>query len=203
MGCCFSSSDYSGRLKPTGNVVSLAGELRQYPLPVTASQVLEFEALSPDSFFVCSSDRLFFDDYVPCLDLEDELEPAEIYFVLPLSKLQHRLAAADVAELAVKASAAINAADPRGRSKKSRISPVLDSPSSSRQQNPSSVESPVRGHCVPRGKSGKFSTRPELGVSRSGSVRKLQRYSSRRAKLAVRSFRMKLTTINEGSVLLS
>ncbi|GJV62162.1 hypothetical protein Tco_1468262 [Tanacetum coccineum] len=37
-----------------------------------------------------------------------------------------------------------------------------------------------------------------LGVSsRSGSIRKMQRYSSRKARLAVRSFRLRLSTIYE------
>ncbi|CAN8299947.1 unnamed protein product [Cochlearia groenlandica] len=39
----------------------------------------------------------------------------------------------------------------------------------------------------------------ETGYYRSGSVRKLKRYASGRAKLAVRSFR-KLSTIYEGTV---
>ncbi|CAH2036671.1 unnamed protein product [Thlaspi arvense] len=38
------------------------------------------------------------------------------------------------------------------------------------------------------------------GYNRSGSVRNLRRYTSKRAKLAVRSFRLKLSTIYEGSV---
>ncbi|KAK6130571.1 hypothetical protein DH2020_035663 [Rehmannia glutinosa] len=202
MGCCFSSdeSDYSShRQKPTANVVSLNGDLRRYPLPVTVSQVLNFEALSPDSFFVCNSDRLYFDDYVPRLDSEDELEPAEIYFVLPISKLQHRLAASDMAALAVKASVAINASNPR-RNRKSRISPVSAAEGDSQS---SSNISPIHKSYVQSRKTSKGLGRPELGVSRSGSVRRLQRYSSRRAKLAVRSFRIRLTTINEGSVLLN
>ncbi|KAL3619846.1 hypothetical protein CASFOL_034758 [Castilleja foliolosa] len=195
MGCCFSSdSDQSLRQKPTADVISLTGDLRRYPLPVTVSQVLQFETLSPDSFFVCHSDGLFFDDYVPRLEPDDELESAEIYFVLPVSKLKHRLAASDMAALAVRASVAINASNPR-RSRKARISPVSESQLSQHQ-------SPVRNSHVQSRKANKGSVRPELAVSRSGSVRKLQRYSSRRAKSAVRSFRMKLTTINEGSVLL-
>lgn len=40
-----------------------------------------------------------------------------------------------------------------------------------------------------------------IGMRRSGSVRKLQRYASRRAKLAVRSFKLRLTTIYEGTIL--
>ncbi|EXB56243.1 hypothetical protein L484_024780 [Morus notabilis] len=40
-----------------------------------------------------------------------------------------------------------------------------------------------------------------IRMTRSGSVRKLQRFASRRAKLAVRSFRLRLTTIYEGTIL--
>ncbi|KAL6527189.1 hypothetical protein OROGR_016279 [Orobanche gracilis] len=201
MGCCFSSeADDSHRQKPTANVVSFNGELRRYPLPVTVSQVLHFENLSPDSFFLCNSDLLCFDDYVPSLDQEDELEPAQIYFVLPAYRLHNRLAAADMAALAVKASVAINASNPR-RSRKSRISPILDSQSSYHQRSPINI-CPVHNHYINGKKLSKAPARPELGLLRSGSARKLQRHYSRRAKLTVRSFRMRLTTINEGSVLL-
>ncbi|KAL0432824.1 UNVERIFIED_CONTAM: hypothetical protein Slati_2616700 [Sesamum latifolium] len=198
MGGCFSSeSDYSHRQRLTANVVSVNGELRQYPLPITVSQVLNFETASPGSFFVCSSDGLYFDDYIPSLDAEDELESAQIYFVLPVAKLQHRLAAADMAALAVKASAALNASD-RRRSRKARISPVLaaEEDPQSNHQIPNKI-SPLTGKSSSKGSSSSSG----LGISRSGSMRKLQRNSSRRAKLAVRSFRLRLTTINEGSVL--
>ncbi|KAI3459909.1 hypothetical protein Pfo_016572 [Paulownia fortunei] len=200
MGACFSSeSDYTPRQKPTANVVSLNGELRRYPLPVKVSQVLNYETSSPNSFFLCNSDRLYFDDYIPCLDPEDELEPAEIYFVLATSKLQHRLAASDMAALAVKASVALNASNPR-RNRKSRISPVLVA---EEDPQPSHGTSTVNNYYIHKQKASKASARSELGVSRSGSVRKLQRYSSRRAKSAARSFKIRLTTINEGSVLLN
>ncbi|KAK4421858.1 hypothetical protein Salat_2136400 [Sesamum alatum] len=195
MGVCFSSeSDYSHRQRLTVNVVSVNGELRQYPLPITVSQVLHFETASPGSFFLCSSDGLYFDDYIPSLDAEDELDSSQIYFVLPVAKLEHRLAAADMAALAVKASAAINASD-RRRNRKARISPVL-----------AGEEDPQSNHQIPNKITGKYASKgcsssSGLGISRSGSMRKLQRNSSRRAKLAVRSFKLRLTTINEGSVL--
>ncbi|KAL0366536.1 UNVERIFIED_CONTAM: hypothetical protein Sradi_3543700 [Sesamum radiatum] len=173
MGGCFSSeSDYSHRQRLTANVVSVNGELRH-------------------------SDGLYFDDYIPSLDAEDELESAQIYFVLPVAKLQHRLAATDMAALAVKASAALNASD-RRRSRKARISPVLaaEEDPQSNHQIPNKI-SPRSGKIASKGSSSSSG----LGISRSGSMRKLQRNSSRRAKLAVRSFKLRLTTINEGSVL--
>ncbi|XP_047977417.1 uncharacterized protein LOC125219481 [Salvia hispanica] len=199
MGCCISSgSDRSRHQKPCATVISVAGELRRYPLPVTASQVITFETSSPDSVFLCNSDRLYFDDYIPRLDAEEPLEPDQIYFVMPASRLQSRLAASDMAALAVKASAAFNDFNPR-RSRKSRISPVLVAEEDPRSIHPIKIGGDSSVHAKHQRKAAPSPS----GVSRSGSVRKLHRYTSRRAKLAVRSFRIRLNTINEGSILLN
>ncbi|XP_075475887.1 uncharacterized protein LOC142514710 [Primulina tabacum] len=184
MGVCFSSQ--SSDQKPSANVVSVDGQLRQYSLPVTASQVLGFESSSPDSIFLCDSDSLCFDDFIPPLDGELELHRDQIYFVLSANKLQYRLAASDMVALAVRASIALDKINSSRRRSKARISPVLvveEHPQSNYQiQNKVSFDSPLRV------------------VSRSGSTRKMQRFSSRRAKLAVRSFRIRLSTIYEGSM---
>ncbi|XP_075521076.1 uncharacterized protein LOC142554278 [Primulina tabacum] len=116
-----------------------------------------------------------------------QLDPDQIYFVLSMNKLKYRLAASEMAALAVKASIALDKVNIRRRRSKARISPVLvaeEHPQANYQiQNKVSFDSP-------------------LGViSRSGSTRKMHRFSSRRAKLAVRSFRIRLSTIYEGSVL--
>ncbi|KAK4389975.1 hypothetical protein Sango_2060800 [Sesamum angolense] len=205
MGSCLSSEsgDPSRRhLKPSAaNVVLANGELRQYFLPITVSQVLHSQNSSPDAFFLCNSDNLYFDDYIPSLLPNDELEPAQIYFLLPTAKLQYRLAASDMAALAVKASAAlehINASN-RRRNRKTRISPVLVSEEDP-QSNHTVNQNKISGGFKNDYKSKSSSSWGVLGVSRSGSVRKLTRYSSRRAKLAVRSFKNKLSTIYEGSV---
>ncbi|KAG6408463.1 hypothetical protein SASPL_131476 [Salvia splendens] len=192
-GCISSDFDNSTNQKPCATVISVSGELRRYPLPVTVSQVIQFETSSPDSVFLCNSDRLYFDDYVPRLDAAEALEPDQIYFVMPASRLQNRLAASDMAALAVKASVAFNDFNPR-RSRKSRISPVLVA-----EEDPQSIHQiKINGNSYVQVKSGRKSSLG--GVPRSGSVRKMH---MRRAKLAVRSFRLRLSTINEGSVLLN
>lgn len=203
MGACLSSSsviDSKDQKPSSAYVISTNGELRQYTVPINVSQVLQSEMPSEASF-ICNSDRLYFDDFIPRLDLEYQLQPGQIYFVLPTSKLQYRLSASEMAALAVKASAALEDLNKNNRrhSKKftrknkksnSRISPMLlqveDESRDNYTQSQSNYKAPSMG----------------LGVSmRSASVRKLQRISSRRAKMAVRSFR-KLMTIQEGSVLL-
>ncbi|KAL2471859.1 hypothetical protein Adt_39995 [Abeliophyllum distichum] len=195
MGACLSSKslDYQN---PSANVVQLNGEMRQFSVPIKASQVLlQLENSSSDSF-ICNSDCLYFDDYIPSLGPEDVLEESQIYFVLPKTKLQYRLSASDMAALAVKASIALDkinsAASTHRRKRKSRISPVMVL-----DQN---IEPYQKKSFVNKDNTMKPSTSARIGVSRSGSVRKFQRYSSRRAKMAARSFKIRLSTIYEGSV---
>jgi hypothetical protein len=206
MGVCISSSrsvSEETKKQPSSYVVSMDGDLRQYPVPVTVSQVVRSETIS-SSAFLCNSDRLYFDDYIPALKPEDELQSGQIYFILPSSKLQYRLSASDMAALAVKASLALESHDNkfRGRNNKknkSRISPVLLSEVVDDQQQQEGANNDYYNNSI-----SSYSKKKQQrisGISRSGSVRKLQRYSSKRAKLAVRSFRIKLTTIYEGSVL--
>ncbi|KAH0680763.1 hypothetical protein KY284_021848 [Solanum tuberosum] len=195
MGACLSSSSTIVDQKQlTSYVISISGELRQYSVPINVSQVLQSDISSDHaSSFLCSSDRLYFDDFIPSLDSQYQLLPGQIYFMLPASKLKYRLSASDMAALAVKASTALedlNNNKNKNKSRKSRkimskkrISPMLlqvEEDDFTQTNNKSTVG---------------------LGISmRSASVRKLQRLSSRRAKMAVRSFR-KLITIQEGFVL--
>ncbi|KAK8623188.1 hypothetical protein V6N13_118078 [Hibiscus sabdariffa] len=202
MGVCFSSdgldliSDSTHR--PTAKVVSVSGDLHKYSLPVFVSQVLQAEAAlsssssssSSSKIFLCNSDSLSYEEYIPALDADDQLQPNQIYFVLPISKLQHRLASKDMADLAVKASLAMgnDSKNDSNRRKKARVSPVMVVAAAAE---------------LPSGAAKSFA-KPQPrqpGMSRSGSIRKLQRYTSRRAKLAVRSFKLRLSTIYEGSVL--
>ncbi|KAK8705788.1 hypothetical protein V6N13_049380 [Hibiscus sabdariffa] len=200
MGTCFSSKSQEliseSTHRPAAHVVSTNGDLHKYILPVVVSQVLHGEA-SSSSFssmiFLCNSDSLSYDEYIPALNDDHPLQANQIYFVLPVSKLQHRLASRDMAALAVKASLAIENDSKNGsnRRKKARISPVTVVASA-----PS-----VPGSAGPSDKSFAKPQPQRPGLSRSGSIRKFQRYTSRRAKLAVRSFRLRLSTIYEGSVL--
>ncbi|KAJ0026177.1 hypothetical protein Pint_09145 [Pistacia integerrima] len=120
-----------------------------------------------------------------------------MYFVLSNSKLQYKLSASDMAALAVKASVALQSGSKkkRHRRKKSQISPVLPANQATSVYKLDGTATIIKS----------FDNKPaavpdSIRLSRSGSVRKLQRYTSRRAKWAVRSFRLRLATIYEGSV---
>lgn len=182
MGSCFSSktdSDTSLMVQ----VISTTGSLREYSVPVTAAQVLQSETDTPSSFFVCNSDKLYFDSYIPPLNSLELLLLGQIYFVLPIIKLQYPLTASGMAALAVKASTALSECSTKGsrRQRKIRVLPVN------------------QGDEVEMLDGSKRFEKKIVGLSRSGSMRKMQRSASRRAKTAYRSFRTRLSTIHEGS----
>lgn len=186
MGSCLSLTKYHTMEKHnSANVISSTGEMRQFSIPAKVSQVL----FSAPSFFICNSDRLYFDDYITPLDPEDELEAGQIYFLLPTNKLHYRLSASDMAALAVKASLALQTIK-RISASKSRISPVIFHQSD--QHHSHSGDTTISNFSKGASSSSSMISRP---------ARKLKRYSSRRAKMAVRSFRLRLMTIHEGSVL--
>ncbi|CAH9069339.1 unnamed protein product [Cuscuta epithymum] len=171
------------------DVILTNGELRRFSVPVRVSQVLFSGTEGAPAFFVCNSDRLCFDEHIPAMAADDELEAGQIYFILPVNKLLHRLAGSDMAALAVKASAALRNNQNRHRDSKRmsgtrnicRISPVIGS----------GIEASLSSSLSSSSSSG-------LGVDmRKKAVMRMQRYSSRRAKIAVRSFRLKLMTIQE------
>ncbi|XP_022154429.1 uncharacterized protein LOC111021675 [Momordica charantia] len=204
MGACLSCSPASvppPPATPTAKVISLEGNLREYPAPISVSRVLQTEnpSSSTSDSFLCNSDSLYYDDFIPPMPLDDQLLASQIYFLLPSSKLRQRLSASDMAAMALKASLALQNAsskDPLLR-KKGRISPLLipnptsDSHSDSDSNLAPSDSKKNNGVPVPI----------PIPIPESSSVRKLQKLTSRRAKMAVRSFKLKLSTIYEGTVL--
>ncbi|CAE5958120.1 unnamed protein product [Arabidopsis arenosa] len=206
MGICVSFNRKDSNSSPTVKIVTVNGDLREYNVPVIASQVLEAESAAASSssrsssYFICDSDSLYYDDFIPTIKLEEPLQADQIYFILPISKRQNRLTASDMAALAVKASVAIQNSVKKEsrRRKKVRISPVMMLTGSNDSVNGNGSETTVKKGRALVSKPAPF--KASSGYNRSGSVRNLRRYTSKRAKLAVRSFRLKLSTIYEGSV---
>ncbi|ESQ27458.1 hypothetical protein EUTSA_v10019130mg [Eutrema salsugineum] len=212
MGLCVSVGRSECDSSPTAKIVTVNGDLREYNVPVLAYQVLEAESMAssssssssrPSSYFLCNSDSLYYDDFIPAIESEEILQAGQIYFVLPISKRQYRLTASDMAALAVKASVAIEkaAGKKNRRRNRGRISPVmmLNQPNDRIVAvNGLSGETTMMQKGKLSNKTTPFKTSTS-GYSRSGSVRKLRRYASGRAKLAARSIK-RLSTIYEGTV---
>ena len=101
MGNC-SSSD-STEVVATAKLVLQDGRLQEFSYPVKVSYLLKEYPMC----FICNSDELDFDDVVTAVDEDEVLQPGQLYFALPLSRLRHPLQAAEMAALAVKASSAL------------------------------------------------------------------------------------------------
>ncbi|TVU40899.1 hypothetical protein EJB05_14382, partial [Eragrostis curvula] len=121
--------------KATALVMLPTGELREYPRPVTAARVLD-DSSSDDGWFLCDSDRMGFEGAVAAVGGADELRAGRIYFVLPADALRRGLRREEVAELAVKASAALAtkaaassaAAGGRRRRRGTAVAPLVFAP---------------------------------------------------------------------------
>ncbi|XP_071700497.1 uncharacterized protein [Rutidosis leptorrhynchoides] len=168
MGACLSSTGDSIHKFTCALVISNKGELRLYPTPIFVSEVLHLE--NPSSF-ICNSDNLFYDENVISLNLEDELDAGQIYFILPKTMLSRRLSVSDMAALAVKAN---------------KILLLTLAPAA-----PAPAIFPENGNT--RYKQQRNNGNGGLRVSRSRSIRKIMR--GRLA--AIRLFRLRLSTIYE------
>ncbi|XVF59540.1 hypothetical protein PTKIN_Ptkin07bG0284300 [Pterospermum kingtungense] len=100
MGICSSSESTH---VATAKLVLQDGRLQEYPYPVKVSYVLQKNPMC----FICNSDEMDFDDVASAIEEDQELQPGQLYFALPLSWLKHPLQAEEMAALAVKASSAL------------------------------------------------------------------------------------------------
>lgn len=100
MGNCSSSNSTQ---VATAKLVLQDGRLQEFSYPVKVSYLLQEYPMC----FICNSDEMDFDDVVTAIHEDDVLQPGQLYFALPLSRLSHPLQAAEMAALAVKASSAL------------------------------------------------------------------------------------------------
>ncbi|KAI4320886.1 hypothetical protein MLD38_034322 [Melastoma candidum] len=216
MGACTSRPDVVDPSR-TAKVISVNGELHEYLVPATVSLVLRSESAPPSGLFICNSDGLYYGERVQALAPGEELVRGQIYFVLPVSKLDGRLTAPEMAALAVKASLALRKVEERGagrgghrrrRGKDSmRITPVVEVYEEGGYQDNTTIRLD-RGYSHDqivnegRGRNGNGGGSNKNKVARVGSLRRMTRVAStKRSKLGGRSFRMRLSTIQEGTVM--
>ncbi|XP_059295224.1 uncharacterized protein LOC132048332 [Lycium ferocissimum] len=101
MGICSSCESTS---IATAKLILQDGRLQEFPYPVKVSYLLQKDP----TIFICNSDEMDFGDVVSAISADEELQPGQLYFALPLSNLKRKLKAEEMAALAVKASSALN-----------------------------------------------------------------------------------------------
>ncbi|KAG5069835.1 hypothetical protein JHK85_002212 [Glycine max] len=87
----------------TAKLVLQDGRLQEFSYPVKVSFLLQ----KYPACFICNSDEMEFGDVVSAIDEDQVLQPGQLYFALPLSRLRHPLQPHEMAALAVKASSAL------------------------------------------------------------------------------------------------
>ncbi|KAK6248022.1 hypothetical protein QUC31_019587 [Theobroma cacao] len=94
MGCCFSSRCRSLSTFNTIRLVHLDGYVKDFDHPISVSEVIG----KPPKQFLCTAAQLVSTGFKP-LNLDTQLQPGHIYFVLPLSTLQDDISPLDMAPL--------------------------------------------------------------------------------------------------------
>ncbi|KAJ8544892.1 hypothetical protein K7X08_017475 [Anisodus acutangulus] len=97
-------SSYDSTSVATAKLILHDGRLQEFSYPVKASYLLQ----NDPSIFICNSDEMDFGDVICAVNENEELQLGQLYFALPLSRLQHKLKAEEMTALAVKASSALN-----------------------------------------------------------------------------------------------
>lgn len=101
MGICSSCESSSSAV--TAKLIFDDGRLQEFSYPIKVSYVLQ----KNPTCFICNSDEMDFDVAVSAVNHDEMLQPGQLYFALPLSRLKRRLKAEEMAALAVKASSAL------------------------------------------------------------------------------------------------
>ncbi|GMI68869.1 hypothetical protein like AT3G50800 [Hibiscus trionum] len=118
MGACVSSTSSSKSAKTVGGggssvfkrssaaakVVHVEGRVQEFRQSVQAKNIV---AQNP-GHFLCSSESMSIGTCVPHVPDEEELQPGQIYFLLPLSQSDKPLSLPDLCSLAIKASAGLD-----------------------------------------------------------------------------------------------
>jgi hypothetical protein len=128
LSSCFNNQASLSQQQAPIRVIAADGSLKEFSaIPrVTVSDVLGGEAAS---FFVCNSDELYFNEPPPALAAGELLQPGQLYFLLLAAALARPLSSADMASLAVRASAALATKRTQrrgGKNKKMRVVPVQE-----------------------------------------------------------------------------
>ncbi|PWA68008.1 hypothetical protein CTI12_AA101380 [Artemisia annua] len=79
------------------------GRLQEFQQPIRARHVLH----NHPSTFLCSSDTMFVDCFVPHVPGDEELQIGQIYFLMPFTKSNKPLSLQELCSLVVKACSAL------------------------------------------------------------------------------------------------
>eukprot|EP01018_Ginkgo_biloba_P032114 Gb_01099 [translate_table: standard] len=182
MGSCLSSKVCPA----TAKLVHQDGTLKEFRKPVKVASIIE----QNPGYFICHSDSMDYEEYMYPLHSDEELEIEQLYFLLPVAKLQYPLSASDMALLAVKANAAL--VNRNHEKRRSKMMPLSDGSGWNRSLHKLPSNFSFRAYS-------QLSRESRLNIQGRGfgSVQKLQRIPSIRTRVAYKPWKTKLDTIEE------
>ncbi|KAK1439829.1 hypothetical protein QVD17_05651 [Tagetes erecta] len=83
---------------------SIDGKLQEFRQPIKAGNVISDHQ---NTFFICNAEEMYVNCYVPHVPGDEDLQPGQIYFIMPISKLYRPITLQELCLLAIKASSAI------------------------------------------------------------------------------------------------
>ncbi|XP_057868985.2 uncharacterized protein LOC131075988 [Cryptomeria japonica] len=102
MGICISSQ--SNESQPTANLILMDGRIEVFSEPLKCKEILQ----QYPGHFICSSDGLYIGRKIfDVLEEADQLQVGQLYFLLPIHKLEYVLTDSDMAALLLKANSAV------------------------------------------------------------------------------------------------
>ncbi|OMO84203.1 hypothetical protein COLO4_22167 [Corchorus olitorius] len=110
MGACASSTSNSKSGKAasittrtSAKVVHIDGRVQEFRQPIQAKNII---SQNPNCF-LCSSESMSIGTCVPQVPDDEELQPGQVYFLLPLSQSDKPLSLPELCALAIKASSGL------------------------------------------------------------------------------------------------
>ncbi|GLJ44733.1 hypothetical protein SUGI_0940600 [Cryptomeria japonica] len=102
MGICISSQ--SNESQPTANLILMDVSIREFAEAQKCREILQ----EYPGHFICSSDGLYVGRKIcDILEEDDQLQLGQLYFLLPIQKLEYVLTDSDMAALLLKANSAV------------------------------------------------------------------------------------------------
>ncbi|GLJ14955.1 hypothetical protein SUGI_0244070 [Cryptomeria japonica] len=103
MGNCKSMPSPQTQFMQTAKVMFFNGIMKEFREPIKAGDIIGHNS----GYFLCHWDCLHIDKFMVSVNSEEELELGDLYFLLPLCKLQYVLSVSDMAAMVFKANSAI------------------------------------------------------------------------------------------------
>lgn len=98
-----SATTYRTKQQSIIKVIQIDGKVQELKQPIQANHITS----QNPNYFLCSSESMVVGTCIPHVSEDEELQPGQIYFLLPNSQAQKPLSLPDLCALTIKASSSL------------------------------------------------------------------------------------------------